>query len=100
MTLSTARTVTGEFISNLEGRLTAVTVSMARAVTGRIQLMSSLPSQCQRGEFISNHEGKLTVTVSMARAVTGEFISNLEGKLTCCDIVDGENSDRGIHLKS
>ena len=40
------------------------------------------------------------MTVSTAIAVTGQFNSNLEGKLTCCDIVDGENSDRGIHLKS
>ena len=62
-----------------------MTVSTARAVTG---------------QFNSNLEGKLTVTVSTARAVTGQFNSNLEGKLTCCDIVDGENSDRGIHLKS
>ena len=40
------------------------------------------------------------MTVSTVRAVTGQFNSNLEGKLTCCDIVDGENGDRGIHLKS
>ena len=45
VTLSMARTVTGEFISNREGKLTAVTVSTVRAVTG---------------EFLSNREGKLT----------------------------------------
>ena len=62
--------------------------------------MSSLRCRCRRGEFFSNREGKLTVTVSTVRAVTRQFNSNLEGKLTCCDIVDGENGDRGIHLKS
>ena len=107
VTLSMARTVTGEFISNREGKLTAVTVSTARTVTGefisdlegRPTALTVSTARTVIGEFISSLEGRPTaVTVSTARTVTGEFISDLERETHCPDSVHGENSDRGIDL--
>ena len=73
---STARTATGEFISNLPERPTPVTESTAITVTG---------------EFISNREGRLTAVKELtARTATGGFISCPH----CVAGVDGENSSQ------
>ena len=52
-------------------------------------------------EFISNLEGRLTaVKESTARTAIGGIHLKPSRETYCRDRVDGENSDRGIHLKS